>query len=87
LLKITAFFHSDRKVFERGRRVIETFNKVYKYIKLSDNSLKKTELVKMVLSKLSWDGVTMRYDYKNPFDDILKIPMVPVWWRRRESKT
>ena len=84
--EITAFFHADRKTFECGRRVIETFNKVYKFMTLSANNLKKIELAKMVLSKLLWDGTTLRYEYQNPFDDILKIPVIPGWWRRRPSK-
>ena len=83
--EITAFFHADRKTFECGRRVIETFTKVYKFMTLSANNLKKIELAKMVLSKLLWDGTTLRYEYQNPFDDILKIPVIPGWWRRRES--
>jgi len=82
--EINAYLRTDRKAFDYGRKVIETFHKAYDFMRLDSDPLKKIELVKLVLSKLSWEGGTLRYEYQNPFDVLLDLSMIPVWWRRRD---
>jgi hypothetical protein len=82
--EIDSYMSADRKTFEMGRRVIETFHKAYSFMALEGNDLKKIEQAKHVLSNLQLDGITLQYDYQKPFDVLIEMVEVPVWWRWRE---
>jgi hypothetical protein len=83
--ELHAYTTVDVKTFLRGRKIIETFHKAYNFMSLGSDNLKKAELARIVLSKLSWSGGTLQFEYRNPFDVLLEITGVPGWWRWRES--
>lgn len=84
--EIDGYMSADRKTFEMGRRVIETLHKSFNFMGLNGNDLEKIELAKLVLSNFLLKGPTLRYDYQKPFDVLVNLVGVPVWWRRRELK-
>ena len=77
--EIDGYMSADRKTFEMGRRVIETFHKVYNFMTLKGNDLEKIELAKIELAKLFLEGKSLRYHYEKPFDVLVDLVEVPVW--------
>ena len=80
-----AYLASDQETFAFGRRVIETFHKANSFIELDNDPLEKIELVRIVLSKLRLKGKTLEYDYQKPFDVLVNLVELPLWWRRLQS--
>ena len=79
-----AYTTADLKTFLQGRRIIEPFHKAYDFMTLEENNLKKAELPKLVLWKLSLANGTFEFSYKNPFNVLLDLTTLPGWWRRRD---
>ena len=82
--EIDGYTSADRRTFEMGRKVIETFHKAYNFMKLDGNWLAKIELAKLVLSNFSLQGRTLEFHYQKPFDELVKLVGVPMWWRRMD---
>lgn len=82
--ELHAYKTADSRTFLQGRKIIETFHKAYDFMKLGKDNMKKAELAKLVLSKLLLSNGTLQFEYRNPFDVLIKLTGVPVWWSRRE---
>ena len=76
---------ADQKLFEEGCHIIELLTKVRDFMKLSPNLLDKVRLAKLVLSNPTLLDKNLCFHYQKPFDDLIELVKVPVWWRRRES--
>ena len=42
--------------------------------------LKKAAMARLVLSNISLEGGTLRFDYVNPLDVLLEITKGRLWW-------
>lgn len=82
---IASHNRADTATWSEGLRIIELFTKVFKFMELGEDLLRKARLAKTVLSNLSPVDGKLRYDYEKPFDVLLKITEVPVWWSIAES--
>ena len=44
--------------------------------------LEKVKLVKLVLSNFTLEDGTLRFTYQKPFDEVIELVGLPIWWRR-----
>ena len=79
--------HSKDSYFSQGKKVIELLGKSYDFMKLSENSLQKARLAKIVLSNPLLKDRTLQFSYEKPFDNLVKILSIPEWWILGESNS
>ena len=82
--KLNDFLYSKDSYFAQGKKVIELLGKSYNFMKLSENSLAKARLAKIVLSNPTLKDRSLQFSYKNPFDNLTKILTTPEWWREKD---
>jgi site-specific DNA recombinase len=82
--EIVAYQKADLATFKEGTNIVELFQKAYNFMRLENNPLEKIRIAKVVLSNPVLVEGTLRYHYVKPFNVLLEIAGVPVWWRRSE---
>jgi len=84
-VEIRDFMDSNDSVFSNGLKVIELLKKSYDFMLLSDDSLAKARMAKIVLSNPTMKNGTIGFSYENPFDNLIKNLTTEKWWRWWES--
>jgi len=80
--ELMAHNRTDKEYIEFGVSLIELIANSCNYFRLAENMAEKRKLLETVLSNPKTDGLTVRYEYKKPFDLLAKIEGSRVWWSR-----
>ena len=78
--ELVAFQNADLATYRKGFAIIELFTKVNDFMELNENLLEKARLVKLCLSNLVLTDGNLDYHWVKPFDDIIELAQLPVWW-------
>jgi DNA invertase Pin-like site-specific DNA recombinase len=80
-----AHWRAGAASFEEGLRIIQLLTKVSDYSAMDMDLMKKSQLAKILLSNISLDRGTLRFNYVKPLDDLLEITNGRFWWTIADS--
>ena len=65
--------------------VIQMFYKIFQFMEIPGFELEKIRLAKLVLYNCTLEEKIMRFDYRQPLDELFNLTESKNWWKRSDA--